>query len=114
MQKGYVKYKYLIRLEGVGAQLWQSLNHIFSCRNVHDRNTRYFTDTALKISIASSDDIALVLHNTLNQTVISICTLVRAGKSFEPRITSNSISRKVSNAKADRWYGRLIVSMNLL
>ena len=96
MQKGYVKYKYLICLEGVCTQFWQSLNHVLSCRNIHDGDTRHFTDTTLEVSIASSDNVALVLHNTLDQAVISICSFVRARKSFESGITSDSGSKMLA------------------
>lgn len=78
-------------LKGVCTQFGQSLNDILVTRDIHDGDTRDFTNSAFEVFIASSHNVAFVLHDTLYQAVISICTLVRARQTFESRVSCNPI-----------------------
>ena len=60
----------------INKYLWQSLNGILSPGNVHDRDSRDFTDSSLQVPITCGDNVAAVLEDAVHETVIGVGALV--------------------------------------
>nr|GMD38048.1 U3 small nucleolar RNA-associated protein 24 [Ipomoea batatas] len=63
--------------------------------DIHDWYTSYLTDPSLQISITRCNNIALVLGNPINKTVISISSFMSTRKPFKSRILGNSLGNSV-------------------
>ena len=57
--------------------IWQPLNNIRVCTYTQQRHTRDFPNPSFQISIIGRHNITLVLHHSIHQTVIGICTCMR-------------------------------------
>uniref|UniRef100_A0A8D8XPR7 Uncharacterized protein n=1 Tax=Cacopsylla melanoneura TaxID=428564 RepID=A0A8D8XPR7_9HEMI len=55
-------------------------------RNVHNGYSRYLTYPPLEVFITGGNNVAFVLSNTIDKTIISIGALVHAWNSFKTRI----------------------------
>lgn len=87
----------------------KSLNGVAMIHNEHDRNTRNLPNPTLQVFIAGGNDVATILpftaihhaysSNTLNNTVISIGSLVRAGESLEARVFRQTESNMIARAQ---------------
>jgi len=53
-------------------------NNILSPCHTHDRDTRHFADSPLEISIVRCDNIDLVSHDSIDNTVVGVCSGVTA------------------------------------
>ena len=67
----------------------EALNAVLSWSNVHDGDTRNLSDSALQVLIAGGHNVALVLHHAVDETVISVSSLVSAGQPLKPGVLGN-------------------------
>lgn len=54
--------------------------------DTHERNTRHLADPPLQVRIVCRHNVALVLHDTLNNAVIRVGTLMAARQTLDARV----------------------------
>lgn len=76
-----------------------SFDSVFMRCNVHDWNTRHFSDSSFQIFITSSNNVDSVLFNSFDNTVIGISSLMITFQSFKSWIFCDFESDSVLNPK---------------
>lgn len=84
---------------GSAESLRHSLDGVFSGVNIHDWNTRDFTDSSLKVFITRGNDVTTMLLASLDETVISIGTLVCTRKSLNSWVFGKAKGKTILGAK---------------
>lgn len=68
----------------------QSFDGVLPTCDKHDWNSWNFSNSPLEIFIARSNNVTLVLHDTLHETIIGIGSFVTARQAFKSWISSDS------------------------
>lgn len=67
-----------------------SLNRVLMLRYCHDRNTDDFSYPFSQVLIARRHDVAFMLRDSLNDTIVGVRALVQTGKTLESRVFCDS------------------------
>jgi hypothetical protein len=69
---------------------WKSFNDIFSTSNAHNRHTWHFTNPPLEVSVVCCNNVDLVPHHSIHDTVIGVGALVAAFESLPSLVSGNA------------------------
>lgn len=84
----------------------QTLDGISSPDDVHEGYTRNLSYPPAELTITSSDDITFMWCYALDETVVRICTTVRAFESLETQIASDAVwMERWMKEVISRWQG---------